>query len=150
MTKCNYKEVLRLRETGLSLEEVGKLSNISRERVRQLVERYGNDAHKFHAKAKPKPLFMIVCKQCGNITMVTKSQKDTRKFCNSKCHLKFKMIRPSGMSKTEYYEWKKDSMRKYANVWYHTVFKKRSDWKAIVSRRNKRNAKNLKTKSKMV
>ena len=64
-------------KTGLNMLEVAKIHGISRERVRQILKRYG-------VPANPPPSVTLICDHCGKPKKIQPS-KAFQKYCSQGC-----------------------------------------------------------------
>lgn len=117
-------------EKKFSLQKIGDMENISRERVRQLLTEKTEYSLLPDNRKLGRATVIFTCKNCKKIFEKNKGKK-TPTFCSQDCYWAFKYITPD--------EFKKRASAR-ARLWYHTIFKKRSNWHKIVSERNKRYA----------
>lgn len=74
------EEMLSLRQSGLTLREIGEKYDISRERVRQIIGNTG--------ELPREPIGLRQCEQCGRDIPFPKypSAYKKRRFCSHRCH----------------------------------------------------------------
>ncbi len=80
-------EILALAEEGLTLEEIGEVFGITRERVRQIIQTRGRSITEFH-KDRLVSMNMYQCNACDRIFAAPNASK----FCSKKCLTHFRGI----------------------------------------------------------
>jgi len=96
------------RIAGESLQEIGKLYNLSRERVRQILKKYYPEYT--HVQASHKEI--RTCAQCGKKFFELRSSR--RKFCDRLCSSK-------ALRKNRTVEEIREMRRLKASQYYHSV-----------------------------
>lgn len=85
--------VIELRESGLTLQQIGNYLHVSRERIRQiLVEACGSSLQPVYPKAKPrspKPRKNLLCVVCGDALGNVHSNRRLCEPCREQRHRRY-------------------------------------------------------------
>lgn len=120
------KVIERLRNEGKTLEQIGAIIGVSRERIRQIE---GTRLNLIPRSQIKKPVFTRDCKnpKCTNQVTYQPSNRNPL-YCSREC--RFSMF-PKKTIEEKRAMWNMRTKR-----YYHNVFKKRPDFSKIVSRNN--------------
>lgn len=125
--------MLDLYNKGHTLQAVGNMYGLTRERVRQLL----NETGKYHKHVAAIYKFTSTCKTCReSFTVETRSSKSIRRiFCSRDCQNNYERT-PEEVANSK--AKRAERNRKNAYRIYHEVIKKRPDFKEITSERNRK------------
>lgn len=124
--ELRVEKMLSLRLQKKTLEEIGKVFHISRERVRQLISK---DPRYQGVEQRIKPTLTKKCKTCGS-EYFTKNV--LRKYCSINCVASKKKV----IHDQEWHRKQREFNRIRCNKYYHEVLKKRPDFKQLIHERN--------------
>lgn len=125
--------LIKLRARGLTQEEIGSELGVTRQRVQQM-------EHKFFGPRRDPDKhkeYILECSQCGNTKRLPVSG---RKFCSRRCFFLSRRIVRTKVETERILERRKARNRQRSKLYYHSVFKRKAGWKAIVRERNRRYA----------
>lgn len=124
--KIHYMDVADMRLEGMSLSQIGEKKGLSRERIRQILNRYFFDItfKKCSPPGRKRSLVTFIkieCKFCKKIkTFRNFKENKKRKFCSFKCYMKYEGRKigrnVSGMTKEEYRKYNRIRGRRYYRV----------------------------------
>lgn len=118
------------KNSNKTMQEIADENNITRQRVDQILKRNGVE-NKFRTR-KPET---FICQECGE--KFTHINRD-RKFCSKKCvYLNKRKYKTKEQIEKHIEDRRIENARRY-NFYYHNIFKKRENWRKIISERNKK------------
>ena len=117
-------DIADMRMTGMTMLEIGKVKNLSRERIRQILITYFFDIE-FpkniirKTKSNKYPVIDFICKNCGIVKQKSSCPSRIGQiFCKTDCYLAFyrreRLTIPlSKMTKEQYREWNNKRCNEY-------------------------------------
>jgi transcriptional regulator with XRE-family HTH domain len=123
ITRWRYKK---------SQSEVARLLGVSRQRVEQLERRLGLEPRRVKGVYKTYP---TTCKGCGELFY---AKTPGRTFCTRPCFFQYRKMFLTPEEKKKRKEEVRIKNRERSRAYYHQVFKRRSDWKDIIRKRNEK------------
>ena len=151
--KAKYIKIADDRMNGATLESIGRKLNLTRERIRQILQKYFPDLEfpdlRVKYSGRLKGGHMIPCKQCKKKIYVTKRLEEIRKYCSQECFYKYRGFKKlpipvTRMTKKQFQKYN----RERCNMYYHK-HKNELWFKQKIKERNRiTRLKNLKTNKK--
>ncbi len=124
------EEVLKLRKQRKTQSFIADKLGVTRQRVQQIEQRLGLSSRREERHYKVYPFVCCTCKEKHT------SRTEDRKFCSRECFSASRRLKLSPQEAKRKLELKKEKNRERSRKYYHTIFKKKADWKDIVKKRN--------------
>lgn len=115
-TLTRTDEIVKLKESGFTQQEIAEKFGISRQRVQQIEASLGLD------RKKDKVLFAHDCNKCRDSFS---SRQEKRKYCSKSCSAEGRKIERTPEEMEAHVKEIKERKRIRANEYYYEVIKKR-------------------------
>lgn len=122
----------REEDSNITQIEIGNRLGITRQRVQQIERRIGLGPRRKKGEYKT---YTFNCKQCRKKKVVKLSG---RIYCSRKCFFESRKVKRTAEEERVRREKRLERNRVRSKWYYHNVFKKRKDWRAIIRKRNSR------------